>query len=143
MSSAIVTALFGAEERAVKLQKSLFSGIETHSRDACRGVARLRKRCERASSETMPPFDDVNANPERKERFDGALVNCGARRAAIATLAARPRKKPHKPPLHTHNWRIGRASEATPLNGPGVTICRLRLAPASGISALTELWPSG
>jgi len=78
----------------------------------------------------MPPFDDVNANPERKERFDGALVNCGARRAAIAT---RPRKKPHKPPLHTHNWRIGRASEATPLNGPGVT---LRRAPASGISAL-------
>jgi hypothetical protein len=35
------------------------------------------------------------------------------------------------------------SAESWPLQIPRLEICRLRLTPVSGISALTELWPSG
>src|SRR5260221_12597549 len=45
----IITAIIGVEKPPVKLQKSLFSGIETHSREACNGV-RARRGMEPAVS---------------------------------------------------------------------------------------------
>ena len=61
-----------------------------------------------------------------------------------APRGGRARKPRDLTPTCMPNEPASAPYQAPPLNGAGlIRICRLRLAPASGISAIMELWPSG